>query len=57
MIRLTIMYMYLIDLMSNTTLTIIVDDVNDNLPVIVSCSNNSVRETDDISSILFTVSY
>ena len=45
-----------LDLMSNTTLTIIVDDVNDNLPVIVSCSNDSVRETDLTGSVLFTVS-
>ena len=45
------------DLSSNTTLTIYVDDVNDNIPVILSCSSDAVPETDIIGSPVLTVSF
>ena len=41
---------------STTTLTILVDDVNDNAPVISSCSSDSVPETDIIGNPILTVS-
>ena len=41
---------------STTTLTILVDDVNDNAPVILSCSSDSVPETDIVGSPVLTVS-
>ena len=45
------------ELSSNTTLTIYVDDVNDNTPVILSCSSDAVPETDIIGSPVLTVSF
>ena len=45
------------ELSSNTTLTIYVDDINDNIPVIISCSSDAVPETDIIGSPVLTVSY
>ena len=44
------------DLSSNTTLTIYVNDTNDNTPVIISCSSDAVPETDIIGSPVLTVS-
>ena len=46
-----------VNLSSNTTLTILVDDVNDNIPVITSCSSDSIPENETIGSIVLTVSY
>jgi len=45
------------NLSSITTLTIFVDDINDNVPVISSCSSNSVLETNITGSTILTVSY
>ena len=45
------------DLSSNTTLTIYVNDINDNMPVILSCSSDAVPETDIIGSPVLTVSF
>ena len=41
---------------STTTLTILVDDVNDNPPVILSCSSDLVPETNIIGNPILTVS-
>ena len=46
-----------VNLSSNTTLTILVDDVNDNNPVITSCSSDSVPENETIGSTVLTVSF
>ena len=45
------------ELSSNTTLTIYVDDVNDNMPVILSCSSDAVPETNITGSPVLTVSF
>ena len=46
-----------VDLSSNTTLTINVIDVNDNKPVISSCSSDAVPETNITGSSVLTVSF
>lgn len=45
------------NLSSTTTLTILVDDINDNVPVITSCSSDTVLETDNLDNPILSVSF